>query len=124
MISLMVALQAAIALSGCVGWGDMFQAHRVLSGGYFLQKFEDGQIYLMVRGESGDVAGPIDRIGWSSSFIVLSTTVSQRKWTIIDVKEHKMLRGGDRDLAEPSLLKSIQPVPVDEAWKRASSSRN
>ena len=59
-----VPLFVALSLmSGCMGLGDLFAQRRTIAGDFRLQRFEGGDLYLMVSGESGSVAGPISRIG-------------------------------------------------------------
>lgn len=112
-----------LILIGCIGWGDMFAPHRKIAGDYFLQKFEDGNLFLMVDGESGSIAGPISEVGWTRDVIIVNSPEDNHRWMVIDLRGRKVFRGNKGDEVAGRLGSSVHLMSPAEAWKRAGESR-
>src|SRR5271170_8033463 len=80
-----------LPLTGCLGWGDLFQEKRFIAGDYFLMESDlntTDDLYLFVGDRSESVAGPLNRMGWNQRYIVFTDARFPTQWKVITVKEH------------------------------------
>lgn len=101
----------------------MFAPHRKIAGHYFLQKLEDGNLYLMVDGESGSIAGPISEVGWTRDVIIVNSPEDNHRWMVISIRGRRVFGGDQSDKIAGRLLSSVRLMSPVEAWKRAGESR-
>ena len=111
-------LLLALLLSGCLGWGDMFAPRHAMSGDYFLMQGEGGDdVYLMVKGSSGSVAGPLHEIGWNSQYIIFTDANWPTPWNVIKVSSHQSFRVSDEQRRTDQRLNDIRLLSPSAAWR-------
>ena len=112
-----------LPLAGCLGGGDMFREKRFIAGDYFLTEGE-GQttddLYLSARDQSGDVAGPLFRIGWNQQYIVFAEPSRPEQWDVIDVRDRHGFRITDLQRTQDPRFQQITIGSAEEAWQRAA----
>jgi len=113
-----LVLLSLLALSGCIGIGDMFEEKRHLSGDYYVERPDEG-IYLFVEGKSSSVTGHIQQIGWNQQYIIFMDTNSPQPWSLIVVKEHRRLAITEAERTATEGLKDVPILNPSEAWNRA-----
>jgi hypothetical protein len=110
----------SLALTGCLGWGAIFAEQRALSGDYSLIQGEgNGSVYLMVKGRSGSVAGPLHEIGWSQRYIVFTDDNWPTRWSVMDVAAHQMFKLPDSQRMIDDRFKGIKIISPQDAWTAA-----
>jgi hypothetical protein len=108
----------SLALTGCLGWLDIFAEQHSLSGGYFLMQGEDpgGSLFLMVKGQSVSVAGPIHEIGWSQRYILFTDDNWPTRWNAIDVPTHRVFKINEGERIGDGRFKGIEIVSAKDTW--------
>jgi hypothetical protein len=111
-----------LPLAGCMGWGDVFSPKHSISGDYYLMQGEDGEaVYLMVKGRSGSVTGPIHQIGWNGQYIVFTDDNWPNRWNVIQILNHQSYRVSEEQRRADQTLRSIALLSPKAAWKAKAS---
>lgn len=96
----------------------MFAPKHTISGEYSLMQGEGGDdIYLMVKGKSVSVAGPIHQIGWNGQYIIFTDANRPDPWKVIKVGNHQSYRVSEEQRRTDQTLKSINLLSPAAAWK-------
>jgi len=69
----MGVLLLLLPLTGCLGWGDLFQEKRFIAGDYFLMESDRNttdDLYLFTGDNTVSIAGPLSYIGWNQQYII------------------------------------------------------
>jgi hypothetical protein len=111
----------SLALTGCLGWGDMFAPQHRRSGDYSLIYGEDSRhsLYLMKKWQSVSVARPLHEIGWNQTFILFTDDNWPTLWNVIDVRAHEKLKITDAQREADNRFKSIKILAPTDAWNAA-----
>jgi hypothetical protein len=73
-----------------MGWLDIFSPEHTLSGDFPLMQGESAniEVYLMSKGQSVSVAGPLHQLGWNEQYIIFTDANWPKPWNVIRVKDH------------------------------------
>ena len=113
-----------LPLTGCLGWGDLFQEKRFIAGDYFLMESDRNttdDLYLFTDGNSRSIAGPLDRIGWNQQYIVFVDARFPMQWNAITVKEHSESKITDTQRTQDARFEHIVVGSPSEAWQLAKA---
>lgn len=109
----------SLGLTGCMGWGDTFAPKHYISGDYFLMLGEPedpNQVFLLSKGSSISIAGPMDQMGWNKDYIIFTDRNWPQPWSVIRVKDHQKFTITEKQrLADPSFRGIVIKKPSD-AW--------
>jgi hypothetical protein len=86
----MAVLLLCMSAEGCMGWFDIFAPRHRLPGDFSLMQGESSniEVYLMSKGQSVSVAGPLHQLGWSEQYIIFTDANWPKPWNVIRVKDH------------------------------------
>ena len=118
-ISFFIALLTCLSTEGCMGWGDMFAPKHLVSGDYSLMQGESDSnpdVYLMVKGSSTSVAGPLHKLGWNQQYIIFTDANWPNPWSVIRVKDHSKFTITETQRVSDSAFKGISIVSPQAAW--------
>jgi hypothetical protein len=120
----------ASAHLACVGACDIIGDTRNLPGGYYLERWQEGDHYTLGGpGHSSDaggiLVGSIEEIGWNEKYIVAWRNPmlgnERAGWMIVDLRSHAV-RGPLTDAqlsgeaTEDDALRTIRPLPPADYW--------
>jgi hypothetical protein len=120
----MGVLLFVLPLTGCLGWGDLFQEKRFIAGNYFLMESDlntTDDLYLFTGDNSVSIAGPLNRIGWNQQYIVFTNAGFPKQWNIITVKEHSEFNITDIQRTQDARFQKIIVGSASEAWQRSKA---
>ena len=120
----MGVLLLILPLTGCLGWGDLFQEKRFIAGDYFLMESDRNttdDLYLFTGNNTVSIAGQLNRIGWNQQYIIFTDANQPAQWKVITVKEHRESKITDTQRAQDSRFQHIILVSTSEAWQRAKA---
>jgi hypothetical protein len=120
----MGVLLLLLPLTGCLGWGDLFQEKRFIAGDYFLMESDRNttdDLYLFTGDNSGSIAGPLNRIGWNQQYIVFTNARLPTQWNVITVKDHSEFNITDTQRTEDARFRKIIVGSASEAWQRSKA---
>lgn len=128
MVGRLLSVLLALAITGCIGAGDMFAPERSLVGPYTLFRTESGFFKLGGPGKpagdaGGYVDGTVDSLGWSGSRLIAwrgrPTYGGDRAgWMVVDVTSGSVT--GPLSSAARLQDSSLAAIPVRSAnlvWK-------
>jgi hypothetical protein len=113
-----------LPLTGCLGWGDLFQEKRFIAGDYFLMESDRNttdDLYLFTGDNTVSIAGPLNRIGWNQQYIIFTDANHPAQWNVITVKEHRESKITDTQRTQDSRFQHIILGSASEAWQRAKA---
>lgn len=112
-------LLTCLSTEGCLGCGDMFAPKHPVSGDYSLMQGESDSnpdLYLMVKGSSTSVAGPLHKVGWNQQYIIFTDENWPTPWSVIRVRDHSQFTITELQRGSDSAFKSISIVSPQSAW--------
>jgi hypothetical protein len=115
----MALLVMCLPTEGCMGWGDVFAPKHVASGDYSLMHGEpdsDNDVYLMVKGKSVSVAGPLHQIGWNQQYVIFTDANWPNPWSVIRVKDHSKFTVTEAQRLTDPAFKGITILSPQDAW--------
>jgi hypothetical protein len=101
-----------------MGWFDIFAPKHKLSGDFSLMQGEsaDIEVYLMSKGQSVSVAGPLHQLGWNEQYIIYTDANSPQPWNVIQVKDHAEFKITDVQRTTNPAFKGISIMSPIVAW--------
>jgi hypothetical protein len=102
-----------------MGWGDIFAAKHRVAGDYFFMRGESGsadEVYLLVKGTSISVAGPLRRVGWNEQYIIFTDENWPTPWSVIEVSDRRKFTITDAQLGTEKAFKDIKMLSPADAW--------
>ena len=114
----MAVLFLCLPAQGCVGWFDLFAPQKKLSGDFALQQGESAslQFYLMSKGQSGSVAGPLHQLGWNEQYIIFTDANWPEPRNVIRVKDHSKFTITEALRTTDPAFKVIPIMSPTDAW--------
>jgi hypothetical protein len=119
---LLSGITSLFVRSGLHGLGDMFAPKHAVSGDYLLMqgKSENMEVYLMVKGQSVSVAGPLHDLGWNDQYIIFTDANWPQPWNVIRVKDHAKFTITDAQRTTNPIFKGIAILSPADAWNGKS----
>ena len=102
-----------------MGWGDIFAPKHLVSGDYSLMQGEsdsDREVYLMIKGKSVSVAGPLHQFGWNQQFIIFTDANWPNPRSVIRVKDHSKFTITEAQRLTDPAFKGITILSPHDAW--------
>ena len=95
----------------CFGAGDIFEAKKMLPGGYRLVRFEVDTYYVGYGATipGGALGGAVTRIGWNEAYIVAwrAGLTGNSGWMIVDIEAGRI----EGPLTDDELRLKVQSTP-------------
>jgi hypothetical protein len=101
-----------------MGWFDIFAPKHTLSGDFSLMQGEsaESEIYLMSKGQSVSVAGPLHQLGWNQQYIIFTDANWPQPWNVIRVQDHAKFTITDVQRKTDPTFKGISIMSPTDAW--------
>ena len=108
----------SLSADGCLGAADIFAAKHPISADYFLMQGESSEndVYLMSKGSSVSVAGPMHQLGWNQQYILFTDENWPHPWNVIRVKDHAKFTITDSQRLTDPAFKGIAIMSPSSAW--------
>ena len=109
----------SLLLTGCLGWGDIFAPKHRVSGDYSLMQGESGstdEVYLLMKGESVSVAGPLLQVGWNQRYIIFTDQNWPAPWSVLEVSSHRKFNITEAQRGREKAYQDIRILFPAQAW--------
>lgn len=119
-LAVVMLLALSLPVMGCLGWGDMFAPKHYISSEYFLMQGESESsagVYLMMKGRSISLAGPLHQVGWNQQYIIFTDENLPDPWNVIRVTDHTQFKITEIQRAADPAFKVISILSPSKAWE-------
>jgi len=80
--------------------------------------------YLMQKGKSASVTGPLHEIGWNQQFVLFTDDNWPTRWNVIDVVDHRKFTIAENQRATDGRFSGIKVMSPTDAWTVAKLLRH